>query len=119
MDIPYIRGRVATQAHVGLPEGTVEEEYGRNGFFGRYAHLYRTEPLVGWTRIEGPLKPRAFDLTRIATSTLLERRPLLGNDDLRVSAQTLTEPMAGFFRNADADEIHFVHRGAGRLETDF
>ena len=39
MDIPYVRGRVAAQAHVALPDGTVEEEYARNGFFGRYAHL--------------------------------------------------------------------------------
>ena len=54
MDIPYVRGRVALQAHVGLPDGTVEEEYARNGFFGRYAHLYRQNAPVGWTRIERP-----------------------------------------------------------------
>ena len=50
MDIPWIRGRVAAQAHVGLPEGTVEEEYARNGFFGRYAHLYRQHAPVGDTK---------------------------------------------------------------------
>ena len=58
MDIPYVRGRVAQQAHVALPEGTVEEEYARNGFFGRYAHLYRSNPPVAWSRIDGPLRPR-------------------------------------------------------------
>ena len=64
-DIPYVRGRVAQQAHVAVPDGTFEEEYARNGFFGRYAHLYRAHPPVGWTRIEGPLRPRAFDLNRL------------------------------------------------------
>ena len=52
MDIPWIRGRVAQQAHVGLPEGTVEEEFARNGFFGRYAHLYRTHAKPGATKDE-------------------------------------------------------------------
>ena len=123
MDIPYIRGRVAHQAHVGLPEGTVEEEYARNGFFGRYAHLYRTHAPVGWTRIEGPLKPRAYDsrkLEQAAHDDWLEaRRPLLANEDVRLCLATLQQPMKYVFRNADADEVLFVHEGAGRLESDF
>jgi homogentisate 1,2-dioxygenase len=123
MDIPYIRGRVAQQAHVGLPEGTVEEEYARNGFFGRYAHLYRQHAPVGWTRIEGPLKPRAYDLNRVEGAAgddwLSQRRPLLGNDDVILSLATLATPMKYAFRNADGDEVLFVHHGAGRLETDF
>jgi homogentisate 1,2-dioxygenase len=57
MDTPHIRGRVAAQAHVDLPDGTVEEEYARDGFAGRYAHLYRRHPPVAWTRIDGPLRP--------------------------------------------------------------
>jgi homogentisate 1,2-dioxygenase len=27
--------------------------------------------------------------------------------------------MPFFLRNADADELHFVHRGTGRFETEF
>lgn len=131
MDIPYVRGRVAAQAHVGLPEGTVEEEYARNGFFGRYAHLYRKHAPVGWTRIEGPLKPRAYDLRKIeaagggagtegeSSDYLASRRAVLENDDVRLHLATLSSPMPYLFRNADADEILFVHEGAGRLETDF
>lgn len=122
MDIPYVRGRVAMQAHVGLPDGTYEEEYGRNGFFGRYAHLYRTHAPVGWTSIEGPCKPRSFDL-RPAFGTggdlFAQRRPMLGNADVRCSTVGLSEPMPYLARNADADELFFVHAGAGRLETDF
>jgi homogentisate 1,2-dioxygenase len=120
MDIPYVRGRVATQAHVGLPEGTVEEEYARNGFFGRYAHLYRQHAPVAWTRIEGPLRPRLYQLEGIhAGDYLAHRVPLLANADCKVQFATLREPMPYFFRNADGDELLFVHAGAGRLETDF
>ena len=61
MQIPYILGKVAAQAHVGIPAGTVEEEFARNGFFGKYAHLYRSHAPVGWTRIKGPLRPRAYN----------------------------------------------------------
>lgn len=120
MDIPYVRGRVAQQAHVALPEGTVEEEYARNGFFGRYAHLYRANAPVGWTRIEGPLKPRLYDLGAVAAGDYLAARvPVLTNADCRISTAALTEPMPYLFRNADGDELLFVHAGAGRLETDF
>jgi homogentisate 1,2-dioxygenase len=122
MDIPYIRGRVAQQAHVGLPEGTVEEEFARNGFFGKYAHLYRTHAPVGWTRIEGPLRPRAYDLRKteaITTDWLDGRQGVLENADVRLCQTILTKPMPYLFRNADADEVIFVHEGAGRLETDF
>jgi len=120
MDIPYIRGRVATQAHVGVPDGTVEEEYARNGFFGRYAHLYREHAPVGWTRIEGPLRPRLYDLAAVPTGDYLASRvPLLANADCRIQLGVVREPMPYLFRNADGDELLFVHAGGGRLETDF
>ncbi|MBK6694644.1 MAG: homogentisate 1,2-dioxygenase [Myxococcales bacterium] len=132
MDVPYVRGKVALQAHVGLPEGSVEEEYARNGFFGRYAHLYRKHAPVGWTRIEGPLKPRLYDLSEgpnrgepaaVAASQSGDlvgaRVTILENADVRVQLATLEAPTPYFFRNADADDLFFVHAGAGRLETDF
>lgn len=62
MEISYTRGVVTKQAHVGIPDGLFEEEYGRSGFFGGYAHIYRKKPPVNWLRIEGPLKPRSFQL---------------------------------------------------------
>ena len=120
MDTPHIRGRVATQAHVAVPDGTVEEEYARNGFFGRYAHLYREHAPVGWTRIEGPLRPRLYDLQAApAGDYLASRIPLLANPDCRIHMGVLRDPMPYLFRNADADELLFIHAGAGRLETDF
>jgi homogentisate 1,2-dioxygenase len=54
---PLSKGRVAKQAHVGLPDGTYEEEHGREAFDGRASHLYRTHFPTAWVRIEGPLQP--------------------------------------------------------------
>lgn len=120
MDIPYVRGRVALQAHVAVPEGTVEEEYARGGFFGRYAHLYREHPPVGWTRIEGDLRPRLYDPRALpAADYLAGRTALLANTDCRIHLAQLRDEMPYYFRNADADELLFIHAGAGRLETDF
>ena len=123
MNIPYVRGRVALQAHVGVPEGTVEEEYARNGFSGRYAHLYRSASPLAWTRIEGPLRPRAYDLNRIESPAggdlLAARRKVLSNADVALYTAVLTESMPYFFRNADGDEVLFIHEGAGTIETDF
>src|SRR5947208_16398297 len=62
---PLSKGKVARQAHVGLPEGTYEEEHGREAFDGRASHLYRTHPPTGWVRIERPLRPRGYDMNRL------------------------------------------------------
>ncbi|PKN56245.1 MAG: homogentisate 1,2-dioxygenase [Deltaproteobacteria bacterium HGW-Deltaproteobacteria-14] len=118
----WIRGRVTRQAHVDVPEGTVEEEFGRNGFFGRYAHLYRTQAPVGWTRIEGELRPRALDVSDLGVGAgdyLGSRVAVLENADVKVHVASLDRAMPYHFRNADGDEVLFVHRGAGTLHTDF
>ena len=124
MDQPWIRGRVARQAHVGLPPGTVEEEYGRSGFFGGYAHAYRLHAPVGWVEIDGPLKPRAYDLRRElppgqdATQRELGRSLFAENDDVRLHYVRLAEPPSFWLRNGDADEVFFIHRGRGVLATE-
>lgn len=115
----WIRGRVARQAHVALPEGTVEEEFARRGFFGRTAHLYRTHSPCNWTRIEGDLRPVAL-APRVEPGDWIEGRvPLLGNDDVDIGLSRLEGHMPYAFRNADGDELLFVHAGAGSVETDF
>jgi homogentisate 1,2-dioxygenase len=122
MDIPYVKGKTTPQAHVDIPPGLVEEEFGRSGFFGRYAHLYRSEAPVGWNRIEGPLRPQSFDLAKVEGQTgdyLKDRQVALYNKDVRISMSVLKSPMGYYFRNADADEVIFVHRGNGEIQTDF
>src|SRR5207237_654469 len=63
--IPISRGKVAKQAHVGLPDGTFEEEHGRESFNGRASHLYRTHPPTAWVKVDGPLRPRAFEVGHV------------------------------------------------------
>src|SRR5262245_43100767 len=114
MDIPYVRGKVAAQAHVALPDGTVEEEYARDGFAGRYAHLYRGRAPVACSRIEGPLRPRAYDSRELAPGAdHLERATLLANADVRIHVGALATAMPYVFKNADGDELMFVHAGSG------
>lgn len=114
----YVKGQVALQAHVALPKGTVEEEFGREGFFGPVTHLYRAHAPTGWTRIEGPLRPHALYTERLEKADG-QRTTLLSNDDVALQVARLKRPMDHYFRNADAEELYFVHFGNGAMETDF
>src|SRR5256714_13675009 len=76
---PLQKGRVTKQAHVGLPEGTFEEEHGREAFDGRASHLYRTHLPTAWARIDGPLAPHAYDLNGLKPADMAEA----GRDWLR------------------------------------
>ena len=67
---PLKKGKTASQAHVGLPDGTFEEEHGRKGFYGKSAHLYHAHPPTGWIRFEGKLRPHCFDLNQLKPSDL-------------------------------------------------
>ncbi len=120
---PLKKGKVTGQAHVSLPEGTYEEEHGRRGFYGKSAHLYHTHPPTGWTRIEGKLRPHCFDCNKLQPSDQRDPRgspvAFLGNGDMRIAVSRRSFPMPYYFRNADGDELIFVHRGQGKIETDF
>jgi homogentisate 1,2-dioxygenase len=120
---PIKKGRISSQAHVALPEGTYEEEHGRKGFYGRSAHLYHVHPPTSWIRLEGKLRPHCFDLNRLEPTDRMDprgaRMPFLSNPEVRVSVSRRTSAMPFYFRNADADELYFVHRGEGVVETDF
>ncbi|MBI3681221.1 MAG: homogentisate 1,2-dioxygenase [Acidobacteria bacterium] len=120
---PLTKGKFTAQAHVALPAGTYEEEHGRKGFFGRSAHLYHAHPPTAWIRFEGKLRPHCFDLNRLDPTDRTEAggAPLafLGNPDVKLSVSRRQTPMPFYFRNADGDELIFVHRGEGVVETDF
>jgi homogentisate 1,2-dioxygenase len=120
---PIKKGKYAPQAHVGIPEGTFEEEHGRKGFYGKTAHLYHAHPPTGWIRFEGKLRPHLFDLNQLAPSDCADPEGMpvafLGNDDVRLYVSRRSQPMPFYYRNADGDELMFVHRGNGTIETDF
>ncbi len=117
------KGTHTRQAHVAIPEGTYEEEYGRQGFFGRVTHLYRKHPPTGWSRFEGKLRPHAFDTNKLKPSDQDDafgaRVTLLRNDDVALHISRRIDQMPFYFRNGDGDEIYFIHEGAGIFETEF
>jgi homogentisate 1,2-dioxygenase len=120
---PLKKGKIAEQAHVGLPEGTYEEEHGRKGFFGKSAHLYHAHPPTGWIRFEGKLRPHCIDCNKLQPTDQSDPNGMpvafLGNEDIRLFVSRRSSPMPFYYRNADGDELLFVHRGEGTLETDF
>lgn len=118
---PRIEGRASRQAHADLPAGAYERELGREGFFGAATHMLHAHPPTGWSSFEGPLRPRAFDLAKIETPA---RSPwsaaaALGNAHLAMRWWRCTEAMPALARNADGDELLFVHAGEGDLFCDY
>jgi homogentisate 1,2-dioxygenase len=47
------------------------------------------------------------------------RNPILKNSEVEISFLTLQEEMPFYFRNADGDDLYFVHSRKGKVETDF
>ncbi len=116
---PITRGEFSKQAHVDIPDGTFEEELGREGFFGPATHLYRKHAPTDWHSIEGDCRPQAFDANKLGSSEGEFSQRLLFNQALSLSVKKNKTSDAFYSRNADGDEVHFVHEGAGRLESDF
>ncbi|MCA9800054.1 MAG: homogentisate 1,2-dioxygenase [Cyanobacteria bacterium HKST-UBA04] len=119
----HAKGRYAKRAHFDIPEGLWEEEHGREGFFGPVSHLYRHHPPTGWTDIEGPMRPQAFNAHKLPKTQQLgalpERVVMLYNDEVSMAVWRPASPPDHLFRNADGDELYFVHEGCGKLFTDF
>lgn len=119
----YSKGKVPKQAHVAIPEGLYEEEHGRQGFYGRVTQFYHLHPPTEWNRIEGPLKPRAFNTYDMRPTDMTDPRgepiKLLYNNDVAIFVSRRSAPMPFCFRNGDGDEIHFIHQGRGTLQSDF
>ncbi len=118
---PWGRGEASRQAHVGLPPGTVEEEHGRAGFYGPASHLYRRHPPTDWLAAEGPGVHRAYDLNGLPVGPQDPWPvPVLANGDVTVGYRRHPgEGRPEFLRNADGDELVFVHHGTGRLRTEY
>lgn len=115
----WSQGQFSPQPHVGVPNGTYEEEHARQGFFGRTSHLYHRHPPTGWLRIEGPLKPRAYQAIELRGEEAGQPSVFLKNSDVQLGIARLESEMTCFCRNADGDEVRFIHSGTGRLDTDY
>lgn len=114
-------GTASRQAHADLPEGTYEREMSKEGFFGPAAFLHHKRPPTGWSNFEGPLKPYAFDLTRLEApdASPWAAPVVLHNASCEIRFWKLDAAMPALARNGDGDQILFIHTGTGSLFCDF
>jgi homogentisate 1,2-dioxygenase len=95
----------------------------RDSCFGPVTQFYHLHPPTDWKRIEGLLRPRAFKTYDLIPTDLedpqSEPARVLYNNDVALFVSRRSEPMPFCFRNGDGDEIHFIHKGRGVLQSDF
>jgi homogentisate 1,2-dioxygenase len=115
------QGTHSRQAHADMPEGTFEREISKEGFYGPAAFMHHPKPPTGWTSFEGPLRPRAFDLNRLnePQASPWDAPVVLFNDALETRFWKPEGPLSALARNADGDQLLFVHEGEGDLFCDW
>jgi homogentisate 1,2-dioxygenase len=137
MPIYHTLGEIPKKRHTAFrkPGGGIyaEELMGHEGFTGTSALLYHVHPpttvksvrRVKETALEADpdqaLRHRHFLTSRAKRggSPTLDRIPLLFNQDISMSYVEPDEQDAHFYRNAQADELIYVAKGAGVLESVF
>ncbi|MEK6919883.1 MAG: homogentisate 1,2-dioxygenase [Thermoproteota archaeon] len=133
----YRLGTLPPKRHTQLkrPDGSLyhEEVFGTEAFSGVYSTLYHNNPPTRVSHIKKlkdlKIDPWNLDIHRhhhVRTKNLEQggnpvdgRQPLFYNDDVFVSSIRPTKGMDWFFRNAQGDELYFVHEGKGVLESVF
>jgi homogentisate 1,2-dioxygenase len=132
----YKLGHIPPKRHTQYrkPDGSLfhEEVFSTEGFSNLSAILYHHHAPTQIVQVEAPfsvkpeiisneqLKHRSFNGFRVKPEKdyLKSRVPVLVNEECKIS---LAAPLSGmhdyFFKNADADEIIFVHEGSGILRT--
>ena len=119
INFPKVEGLASRQAHVNLPEGMFERELGKEGFYGPATQMYHLHPPTAWVAIDGQLKPRAFDTKKlIINDDIFSTTVLFTNDTVQISFIQLSNSMDHLRRNADGDELLFIHQGCGELFCD-
>jgi len=121
INLPKIQGKSSRQAHANLPKDSFERELSREGFFGPATQMYHAHPPTGWTCFDGPLRPRAFDTSKLAveSTSLWQAQQLLGNVHTQIRMWHTQGTMNHLLRNADGDELLFIHKGSGELYCDY
>lgn len=115
------------QAHADLPEaGQYEREIGRNGFFGGATHMHHQHAPTSWIAWEGDLKPRLFDTNSLRTAehtaqtaSVWDAPVLLHNPHVQYRMWHVAEPMTYLARNADGDDLLFIHAGSAEFFCDY
>ncbi|MBM3516634.1 MAG: homogentisate 1,2-dioxygenase [Alphaproteobacteria bacterium] len=117
--LPRTDGVFSRQAHADLPHGTFEREIGREGFAGPATHVYHSHPPTGWVGWEGPLRPRAFDCDRLDALAVARSPAARQRSPAEYRFWRCAARVDHLVRNADGDDLLFVHAGAGDLFCDF
>lgn len=129
-------GQIPPKRHTQFrqPDGTLyaEQLFSTEGFSSNYTLLYHIHPPTAILEAGDPvdlrpvaadrnlLKHRSFDGFSVSAENdyLQSRKPFLFNDDVILSLAAPTESMKDYFyKNADADEVLFIHEGKGMLRT--
>ncbi|HEY4154755.1 MAG TPA: homogentisate 1,2-dioxygenase [Puia sp.] len=132
------RGQIPPKRHTQFrqPDGTLyaEQLFSTEGFSNDSSLLYHCHPPTAIIHIDDPvpvmpeiveekmLKHRSLEGFNIkpVPDFLDSRTPVLVNNDLHISLAAPGESMKDYFyKNADADELIFVHEGNGRLESQY
>jgi homogentisate 1,2-dioxygenase len=137
MPIYHTLGEVPKKRHTAFrkPGGGIyaEELMGHEGFTGTSALLYHVHPpttvksvrRIKETALQADpdqaLRHRHFLTSRAKTggSPTLDRIPLLFNQDIAMSYVEPDKEDEHFYRNAQADELVYVAKGAGVLQSVF
>jgi homogentisate 1,2-dioxygenase len=134
----YQSGTIPHKRHTQFrkPDGGLyaEQLFSTEGFSSDYSLLYHCHPPTAiiateipydvWPRIaeEKMLKHRSFEGFRILPQAdyLQSRVPVLVNNDCHlVLAAPQNSTTDYFYKNADADELIFIHEGSGSLLTQY
>jgi homogentisate 1,2-dioxygenase len=136
--MPYYHklGSIPHKRHTQFrkPDGGLysEQLFSTEGFSNDYSLLYHIHPPTQIIHTGEPvsvqpsiaeekmLKHRSFEGFKIQPQAdyLASRKPVLVNNDCHISLAAPQQSMKDhFFKNADADEVIFVHEGSGILHT--
>lgn len=100
-----------------------EELISRQGFEGRAAVVYRTNPPSDILRVEGDFRRRMLPTADMPTSDAADPRGeptvLLYNAAVAISISRRQQPMPFCYQNAVADLLYFVQVGGGIFATEF
>ncbi len=136
MPFYYKLGKIPHKRHTVFEkeEGGIhyEQLFGTEGFHGFSSLLYHknrptmvksvSEPksVAPIAAVDHNITSRMLDGFKVQPKAdfLESRTPILFNNDLTISLAAPTQSLrAYFYKNADADEVIFIHKGTGTLRT--
>ena len=136
MSIYVKRGEIPHKRHTQFknPNGGFffEELVSREGFSYNYSNLYHIHMPTNLTKVGSfhSMKPSKFDTSHhpmhlrtasISSSgdAVKSRLDLFYNNDIKISKSHFREKMDYFYRNAHYDEMFYIQKGNGRLNTNY